>query len=68
MGKSLAEKVITSFGGVSALAKALGHKNVTTVDGWKRSGRIPEWRRHEIIEAAKRDQVSLPEPFSDRAA
>lgn len=62
-------EIINAFGSVSKLAKALGHKNVTTVDGWKRNGRIPDWRRSEIIAAAERENVDLPASFkSDEAA
>lgn len=64
--KSLTEQVIDIFGGVSALAKALGHNNVTTVDGWKRKQKIPHWRDHEIIEAAKRNDKTLPDEFLQR--
>lgn len=57
----LAEPIIDAFGGLSKTAKALGHKNVTTVQGWLTSGSIPHWRRHEILEAAKRLKLDLPE-------
>jgi hypothetical protein len=60
-------EIINAFGGVSKLAKALGHANVTTVDGWKRKGRIPHWRRLEIVDAAKREGVELPQSFSEVA-
>lgn len=60
--------IINAFGSVSKLAKALGHKNVTTVDGWKRNGRIPGWRKAEIIAAANREGVDLPDGFTTEAA
>lgn len=63
----VAEQVIESFGGLSATAKALAHKHVTTVQGWKTSG-IPKWRRPEIIEAAQRVKVILPQAFTGDAA
>lgn len=43
------------------MAKALGHKNPTTVQGWKNANRIPPWRFHEISEAAKVIGVSVPQ-------
>jgi len=62
---SLPDRVIAAFGGLSATARALKHRNVTTVDGWRRSGRIPRWRCHEIREAAQREGVDLPADFFD---
>lgn len=60
---TMPERVIAAFGGLSATARALGHRNVTTVDGWKRSGRIPHWRKLEIAAAAKRENIELPHDF-----
>jgi len=57
------ENIIQKFGGMSAMAKALGHKNPTTVQGWKNANRIPPWRFHEINEAAKAAGIpQLDEP------
>lgn len=53
------QPILDAFGGMAALAKALGHKNITTVQGWKESGTIPSWRRHEIEQAAERENVSV---------
>ncbi len=61
-------EIINAFGSVSKLAKALGHKNVTTVDGWKRSGKIPDWRKNEIVAAANRVGVDLPRGFNSSEA
>lgn len=33
--------VLKRFGGLTALARALGHRNPTTVQGWKETGAIP---------------------------
>lgn len=60
-------EIIEAFGSVSKLAKALGHKNVTTVDSWKRKGRIPDWRKREIIDAAEREGIQLPAKFVEAA-
>jgi hypothetical protein len=60
---NLTDQVINAFGSVTALAKALGHKNVTTVHSWKQTGRSPHWRRDKIIAAAAREKVDLPEAF-----
>lgn len=41
------------------MARSLGHKNPTTVQGWKESGRIPHWRFHEIEQAAKANNIDV---------
>ena len=57
------EVIIELFGGQAELARKLGHKNSTTIAGWKKSGRIPPWRVFELIESAKQHGVKLPEDF-----
>lgn len=59
-----AENIIARFGGLTALAKRLGHRNPTTVQGWKDRGVIPARRQLELLEIAKRDGIALaPEDF-----
>lgn len=42
MGRlSVAGIVINRFGGLTPLARALGHKHASTVQGWQETGRIP---------------------------
>jgi hypothetical protein len=62
---SLAERVIQAFGGSTRLARALGHRSASTVDSWRRAGRIPHWRRDEIAAAAASEGVRLPPDFVD---
>ena len=50
------EKLIENFGGLSVMAQLLGHKNPTTVQGWKQKKRIPEWRIKEVLSVAKKKQ------------
>lgn len=51
-------------GGMSALARELGHKNPTTVQGWKDRGRVPaEHVRAVIAAAAKKNIVLTPDDF-----
>jgi TorA maturation chaperone TorD len=45
--------VVESFGGLTRLAKALGHNHVTTVQGWKDRGAIPLRHHARILDAAK---------------
>lgn len=56
---SNAQHIIERFGGLTKMAKALGHKHVTTVQGWKNSGKIPSYRIFEIEAAAKRLGIDL---------
>lgn len=59
-----ARYIADKFGGASALARALGHKHVTTVQHWLIRGYIPMWRRQEILAAAQEAGVDLtPEDF-----
>lgn len=63
MQTSLTETIIGLFGGINAMARALGHRNASTVQGWKESGRIPRWRRLEVIAAAQRQGIALPQEY-----
>jgi hypothetical protein len=56
---TVAANVIEKFGGLSRLARALGHKNPTTVQGWQDSGFIPAHRMAEVLAAAKREGIEL---------
>jgi hypothetical protein len=47
-----AEFVIAKFGGLTATAKAIG-KPITTVQGWKERGQVPQAHWLELIAAAK---------------
>jgi hypothetical protein len=51
--------IIELFGGVSALARALGHKWPTTVQGWKNRGIIPAHAQQDVLDAAKREGINL---------
>jgi len=64
---SISQQVVDAFGGLSATARALGHRHVSTVHGWLKAGRIPGWRYHEIRQAAERDGVELPAALTSPA-
>lgn len=53
-------QIIDKFGGIRPMAAKLGIA-VTTVQGWKARGHIPENRRQQILEAAKSLGVDLGE-------
>jgi propionyl-CoA carboxylase beta chain len=54
-----AVSIIAKFGGISALARVLGHRNPTTVQGWKQRGFIPARRQGEVLEAARSHGIDL---------
>ena len=56
---SPAERIIDRFGGISPLARLLGHKHASTVQGWKDRGRIPVWQIPEVMELAEREGIAL---------
>lgn len=67
MQSNIAEDVIKAFGGLTRAAKAIGAP-ISTVQSWQETGRIPAWRRAQIIAAAERAKVALPIQFLERAA
>lgn len=61
-----ADKIIGKFGGLTATAKALGHTNPTTVQGWKKRGFIPARQQNRVMDAAKKAKLDLsPDDFFD---
>lgn len=52
-------EIIAKFGGVTEMAHALGHKNRTTVKYWEEQGEIPEWRWHQVLQAAKSKRLGI---------
>ena len=59
---SPADYVIRTLGGLTKTANALGIA-VTTVQGWKVRGRIPQHHWHRLIELAADDgkKIGLPD-------
>jgi hypothetical protein len=54
-----AELIISKFGGIAAMARILGHKNSSTVQGWRERGTIPSRRHQEVWVAAKANGIPL---------
>ena len=52
-------QIIERFGGITNLSRILGHRNPSTVQGWKENNKIPVWRFHEIKQAAKRHKIKV---------
>lgn len=59
MSLSAAERIIDKFGGISAMARTLGHKYPTTVQGWKARKQIPADRQQEVLDAARREDIDV---------
>lgn len=59
------EHLIENFGGMSAMARMLGHKNPTTIQGWKQKKRIPDWRIKDVLDVAKKNNIIIPSAFQD---
>lgn len=53
-----AELVIAKFGGLTKMARALGYA-VSTVQGWKERGTIPQDHWRHILATAARDTVDV---------
>lgn len=63
---SAIERILERFGGLTRLAEALGHTNVTTVQGWKVRGSVPSRQIVAVIEAGKAKGIELtPNDFFD---
>lgn len=63
------DRVIERFGGISALANALGHKHPTTVSQWKVRGVIPARQQDAVLRAAVEKGIPLtPADFFDTDA
>jgi len=59
--------IINKFGGLTAMARALGHRNVSTVQGWRQRGVIPARQQPLVLEAARNLGIDVtPEDFFRR--
>lgn len=45
-------QIISNLGGIRGLARKLGHRNHTTVQGWWERGAIPDARLNEVLSVA----------------
>lgn len=63
---SAAEAIIDIFGGIRPMAGKMNIA-VTTVQGWKKRGKIPQNRRDEILTSAKGEGFELPESLLESA-
>lgn len=62
--QTIARNIIAKFGGVTALAKILGHRHVTTVSSWWRVGIIPTKHQQDLFVLAPSLGVDLsPDDF-----
>ncbi len=56
-----ADQIITAFGGIRAMQRALREKHPNLVKNWSASGRIPHYREDQIRRAAAEGRINLPE-------
>lgn len=62
--EGIARSIITKFGGITALANALGHRHITTVAHWWKVGIIPTKWQQDLFILAPYVGVSLaPDDF-----
>lgn len=54
-----AERIINKFGGINPMARALGHQNASTVQGWNERGFIPAKQHQAIWDAARRMGIKI---------
>jgi hypothetical protein len=54
-----AERIIEKFGGINAMARILGHRNPSTVQGWKERGVIPSKQHQAIWQAARGNGIPI---------
>ena len=47
------DRIIAQFGGLAPLARALGHNNAGTVQGWQRRGVVPSRQIPLVIQAGR---------------
>lgn len=50
---------IRKLGGLTSVARGLGHRNVTTVQGWWDRGVIPAHRQRAVLDLAVRIGVDI---------
>lgn len=55
------ERLIDAFHGLRPLQRALGEKHASLIQGWKEGGRIPHYRKEQVLAAADRCGVKLPD-------
>jgi len=60
-------EILSAFGGVAKLARRLDVP-MTTVHAWKRTGRLPAWRRRDIEDAARNDGLPIFESTPAKAS
>jgi hypothetical protein len=59
MNKEIVAEIVGRFGTQGRLARALGHVNATTVNGWVTRGNIPSAQIPSVLAAAERLHIKL---------
>lgn len=55
----MSHDVISQFGGIRPLARALGHRTHTTVQGWWLRGSIPARQQAYVLAAARSSGIPI---------
>lgn len=61
MSKQIVSDLIARFGGLPGAARAMGHRSHSTVQGWRKKGSVPRWRKHELLAALTEHGFELTE-------
>lgn len=66
---NIAASIIEKFGGINAMARTLGHRNASTVQGWKERGHVPANQQSFVLGVARKCGIPLvPDDFFDLSA
>lgn len=57
--KTQSERIIEKFGGMTSLARLLGHQHPSTVQGWKVRGYIPAKHQETLLRVAREKKIDL---------
>ncbi len=67
------DELVKAFGGIRAFQRKLGERHASLIQGWQDSGKVPHYRKPQILASAEQHGVELkPELiaalFPDREA
>ena len=58
---SAVDELLSLFGGLTGSRKALGERDDRTLNGWRKAGRIPHFRRFQVRGAAVECGIAIPD-------
>ncbi len=60
--ESAAERIISKFGGISAMTRTMGYDHASRIQGWKERGRIPTDIQPDVMAKAAELGIKLDWP------